>query len=249
MGSTIMNKVVSSLALLILFSLQDFSITVSSDSNEEADALLKWKASLQSHNRSLLPSWTNATTNVSSKISPCAWFGISCNDAGRVINISLRNTGLSGALSDFSFSSFPQLVHLDLSLNGFLGTIPSQIGNLSKLSYISLQSNQLSGKIPLEVGLLTHLKVLHFQFNQLKLLVLVLEVIKWKHSRDFLCSILSSSLNKDVALDEMLDPRLPASSRSVQEKLISILGVAFPCLNESPVSRPTMQTVSRQLQI
>ncbi|GAY32771.1 hypothetical protein CUMW_274200 [Citrus unshiu] len=242
MGSTNMNKVVSSLALLILFSLLDFSITVSSDSNEEADALLKWKASLQSHNRSLLPSWTNATTNVSSKICPCAWFGISCSDAGRVINISLRNTGLSGTLSDFSFSSFPQLVHLDLSLNGFLGTIPSQIGNLSKLSYISLQSNQLSGKIPLEVGLLTHLKVLHFQFNQLKLLVLVLEVIKGKHPRDFLCSILSPSLTKDVALDEMLDPRLPTSSCSVQEKLISIMGVAFPCLNESPVSRPTMQT-------
>ncbi|KDO37259.1 hypothetical protein CISIN_1g0413001mg, partial [Citrus sinensis] len=136
-------------------------------SNEEADALLKWKASLQSHNQSLLPSWTNASTNVSSKISPCAWYGISCNDAGRVTNISLRNTGLSGTLRDFSFSSFPQLVHLDLSLNGFFGTIPSQIGNLTKLSYISLDSNQLSGKIPAEVGLLTHLKVLSFQFNEL----------------------------------------------------------------------------------
>ncbi|GAY66621.1 hypothetical protein CUMW_250240 [Citrus unshiu] len=44
-------------------------------------------------------------------------------------------------------------------------------------------------------------------------------------------------------LDEMLDPRLPAPSRSVQEKLISIVEVAFSCLNESPESRPTMKIV------
>ncbi|GAY64839.1 hypothetical protein CUMW_236620 [Citrus unshiu] len=159
MGSPTLNIIVPSLVLLILFLVLSFLITISSESNKEADALLKWKASLQSHNLSLLPSWTNATTNVSSKISPCAWYGINCNDAGRVTNITLRNTGLSGTLRDFSFSSFPQLVHLDLSLNGFFGTIPSQIGNLTKLNYISLESNQMSGKIPLEVGLLTHLKL------------------------------------------------------------------------------------------
>ncbi|ESR55377.1 hypothetical protein CICLE_v10018798mg [Citrus x clementina] len=151
MGSPTLSTVVPSLVLLILFFVLSFLITVSSESNEEADALLKWKASLQSHNQSLLPSWTNATTNVSSKISPCAWYGISCDDAGRVTNISLRNTGLSGTLRDLSFSSFPQLVLLDLSHNGLFGTIPSQIGNLSKLSYISLDSNQFSGKIPAEL--------------------------------------------------------------------------------------------------
>ena len=79
--------------------------------------------------------------------------------------------------------------------------------------------------------------------------VLVLEVIKGKHPRDFLSSISSSSLNTDIELDEMLDPRLPAPSRSVQEKLISIMEVAFSCLNESPESRPTMKIVSQQLRI
>lgn len=79
--------------------------------------------------------------------------------------------------------------------------------------------------------------------------VLALEVIKGKHPRDFLSSISSSSLNTDIELDEMLDPRLPAPSRSVQEKLISIVKVAFSCLNESPESRPTMKIVSQQLRI
>ncbi|KAH9782079.1 MDIS1-interacting receptor like kinase 2 [Citrus sinensis] len=162
-----MNKVVSSLALLILFSLLDFSIAVSSDSNEEADALLKWKASLQSHNRSLLPSWTNATTNVSSKISSCAWYGISCNDAGRVVNISLPAKGLKGKLHDFSFSSFPHLAYLDLSYNKLFGTIPPQISNLTNLIYLYFGGDQFSGNIPPEVGLMSHLKFLYIDTNQL----------------------------------------------------------------------------------
>ncbi|KAK9205602.1 hypothetical protein WN943_015870 [Citrus x changshan-huyou] len=181
MGSPTLSTVVPSLVLFILFFVLSFLITVSSESNEEADALLKWKASLQSHNQSLLPSWTNATTNVSSKISPCAWYGISCNDAGRVTNISLRNTGLSGTLRDFSFSSFPQLVHLDLSLNGFFGTIPSQIdknklygslppfvGNFTNLRLFHVHGNSLYGSIPRAIWNLKSLVYLNLSFNQFR---------------------------------------------------------------------------------
>ncbi|KAK9178081.1 hypothetical protein WN943_027271 [Citrus x changshan-huyou] len=144
-----------------------FLITVSSESNEEADALLKWKASLQIHNRSLLSSWIKDTSNVSSKISPCAWSGISCNDAGRVINISLRGVGLKGKLHDFSFSSFPHLAYLDLRDNKLFGTIPPQISNLTNLSILYLGGNQFSGNIPPEVGLMSHLKILYIDSNQL----------------------------------------------------------------------------------
>ncbi|KDO56172.1 hypothetical protein CISIN_1g0468601mg, partial [Citrus sinensis] len=136
-------------------------------SNEEADALLKWKASLQSHNQSLLPSWPNATTNVSSKISPCAWSGISCNDAGRVIKISLPKIGLKGTLHDFSFSSFPHLAYLDLSYNELFGTIPPQISNLTNLTTLYFGGDQFSGNIPPEVGLMSHLELLHIDTNQL----------------------------------------------------------------------------------
>ena len=145
MGSPTLNTVVPSLVLLILFFVLSFLITVSSESNEEADALLKWKASLQIHNRSLLSSWIKDTSNVSSKISPCAWSGISCNDAGRVIKISLPGVGLKGKLHDFSFSSFPHLAYLDLSRSGLFCTIPPQISNLTNLSNLYLTSNQLSG--------------------------------------------------------------------------------------------------------
>ncbi|KAH9782730.1 MDIS1-interacting receptor like kinase 2 [Citrus sinensis] len=152
MGSPTPNAVVPSLVFPIIFFWLSFQITISSESNEEADALLKWKASLQNHNRSLLSSWINDATNVSSKLSPCAWSGISCNDAGRVINISLPNIGVNGTLHDFSFSSFPHLAYLDLTWNGFFGTIPPQISNLSNLRYLYLGSNQFSGNILAELN-------------------------------------------------------------------------------------------------
>ncbi|KAH9726763.1 MDIS1-interacting receptor like kinase 2 [Citrus sinensis] len=167
MGSPTLNTVVPSLVLLIPFFVLSFLITVSSESNEEADALLKWKASLQNHNRSLLSSWVKDTTNVSSKTSPCAWYGISCNDAGRVDNITLPAKGLKGKLHDFSFSLFPHLAYLDLSYNKLFGTIPPQISNLTNLIHLYFGGNQFSGNIPPEVGLMSHLMFLYIDTNHL----------------------------------------------------------------------------------
>ncbi|ESR55368.1 hypothetical protein CICLE_v10023288mg [Citrus x clementina] len=152
--------------------------------SKEAHALRKSKASLQSHNRSLLPSWTIATTNVSSDITLCAWSGIGCNAAGRVVYINFTNTGLSGTLHDFSFSSFPHLTYLDLSFNELFGnlnnlvklflldnslssSIPPNIGNLRSLLELDLSINQLSGSIPPSVGNLKSLAVLELNANQL----------------------------------------------------------------------------------
>ncbi|KAH9699477.1 putative leucine-rich repeat receptor-like protein kinase [Citrus sinensis] len=158
------NLVIFSLVFLILFPILDFPLIVSCDSTEEAHALLKWKTSLQNQNGSLLPSWT---LNNPTKISPCTWFGIHCNHAGRVNSINLTSAGLKGTLHDFSFSSFPHLGYLDLRINQFFGIIPPQIGNLSMLKFLGLSFNQFSGSIPPEIGYLTHLKLLSFSKNQL----------------------------------------------------------------------------------
>ncbi|GAY62790.1 hypothetical protein CUMW_220590 [Citrus unshiu] len=141
-----------------------FPLIVSCDSTEEAHALLKWKTSLQNQNGSLLPSWT---LNNPTKISPCTWFGIHCNHAGRVNSINLTSAGLKATLHDFSFSSFPHLGYLDLRINQFFGIIPPQIGNLSMLKFLGLSFNQFSGSITPEIGYLTHLKLLSFSKNQL----------------------------------------------------------------------------------
>ncbi|KAJ9546053.1 hypothetical protein OSB04_025760 [Centaurea solstitialis] len=134
----------------------------STSSLDQVTALLKWKSSLHTQNNTiLLPSWTDQTT-----VSPCNWYGISCNPEGAVSRLNLSSSGLNGTLEHFSFSSFPNLTHFELSLNYFSGIIPSEIARLSKLVYLDFSSNQFSGIIPPEIGRLRNLDTLHLFDNQ-----------------------------------------------------------------------------------
>jgi len=54
-----------------------------------------------------------------------------------------------------------------LSSNQLSGSIPKEIGNLSKLTELNLISNQLNGSIPKEIGNLSNLRYLHLSSNQL----------------------------------------------------------------------------------
>ncbi|GJY36727.1 gamma-tubulin complex component 4 [Tanacetum coccineum] len=71
---------------------------------------------------------------------------------GLVSRINLQDASISGTLTDFEFSSLPNLTHFDLSNNSVGGAIPSTIGNLSKIEYLDLSTNLLEGVIPSEIG-------------------------------------------------------------------------------------------------
>ena len=73
--------------------------------------------------------------------------------------------------------------------------------------------------------------------------VLALEVMKGKHPRDFLPTLSSSPAKMNIRLHDLLDSRLPPPSPGVEDKLKSIMEVAFLCLDANPTSRPTMQIV------
>ncbi|KAK9983355.1 hypothetical protein SO802_032880 [Lithocarpus litseifolius] len=158
-----------SLVLLVQFVLLCSSYNVTSESTEEANALLKWKSCLENNTQPQLSSWTllpRNATNPKPSTSPCTWFGISCNPAGSVTRINLTSSGLQGMLHEFPFSSLPNLAYIDLFDNVLFGTIPPQIGNLSKLIYLDLSYNKLSGSVPPEIGHLTKLEFLQLVNNQ-----------------------------------------------------------------------------------
>uniref|UniRef100_A0A6N2LLK4 non-specific serine/threonine protein kinase n=1 Tax=Salix viminalis TaxID=40686 RepID=A0A6N2LLK4_SALVM len=132
---------------------------VAEGNTTEAEALLKWKASLDSQSQSLLSSWVG--------ISPCIkWIGITCDNSESVTNLTLESFGLRGTLYDFNFSSFPNLLILDLRNNSLSGTIPSQIGNLSRIIKLNLCHNELTGSIPSEMNNLTRLTFLGLSKNE-----------------------------------------------------------------------------------
>ncbi|CDP14110.1 unnamed protein product [Coffea canephora] len=123
--------------------------------NLEAEALLK-------------SGWWGDSSIIATNISAhCQWPGILCNDAGSVAEILLPGYEIQDDLTNFSFSSFPNLGRLDLSRNGLYGAIPHQIGALSKLTHLTLSNNFIKGIIPHSIANLTNLVTLDLSYNSL----------------------------------------------------------------------------------
>ncbi|KAJ4723871.1 putative Receptor protein kinase [Melia azedarach] len=366
MGLLDNNLTAFSFISLILIPSLNFLLPVSSDSAKEANALLKWKTSFdQNQNHSLLRSWTLRPAVNFTKISACSWFGIYCNQAGRVVGINLTSTGLKAtndfddeycigkggqasvykaelssgdiiavkkfyspipdgianqqeflneikalteirhrnivkflgfcshpqnsflvygylergslattlsndattnefgwkvrmnvikdvadALSYLHHDCFPPIVHRDLSSNNVLLDVEyvahvSDFGTAKLLNPDSSNLTKLAGTYGYVAPELAYTMKVTEQCDVYSFGVLTLEVIKGKHPRDFLSSISSSSI--DITLNEMLDTRLPHPSLEMQQKLTSVIEVAFLCVDKRPECRPTMQKVSQLL--
>ncbi|KAF3456803.1 hypothetical protein FNV43_RR01457 [Rhamnella rubrinervis] len=139
----------------------------------EAEALVKWKDSLDHQTQSFLSSWkllprsSNSSLSANSSDTHCHWVGIHCDKFSSVLKITLDNSNLKGTLQNFDFSSFPNLTTLVLSNNSLYGSIPPSLSNLSMLTYLDLSVNQFSGNIPNEICLLSCLQVLYLDYNDL----------------------------------------------------------------------------------
>ncbi|KAL6327616.1 hypothetical protein AAG906_022029 [Vitis piasezkii] len=98
---------------------------------------------------------------------------------------SWSDCGLRGTIHNLDFFSLPNLLTLNLSNNSFYGTIPTNIGNISKLiTILDLGLNNFNGIIPHQVGLLTSLSFLALDTNHLRDLLMILIVNKqsrWSH--------------------------------------------------------------------
>jgi Leucine-rich repeat (LRR) protein len=108
--------------------------------------------------------WINKTNWLSAEpIS--SWFGVKTY-MGKVTELNLNYNNLIGTLPS-EIGNLTKLTKLDLSVNRLIGTLPIEIGNLIYLSYLTLSYNLLSGPIPAEIGNLTNLTYLDLCSNNL----------------------------------------------------------------------------------
>nr|KAJ0215448.1 hypothetical protein LSAT_V11C300125140 [Lactuca sativa] len=144
---------------------------------EEANALHKWKATLQIPNNSLVSSWIPLPLNSNLSVPCTSWFGIVCNADGSIKNLNLSLSGLKGTLLQFPFSLLHNLSHFDLSVNNFFGPIPPEIRLLSRLVYLDFSENNFSGVIPPEIGtMLSNLEIFYLNGNNLSGSILLTKI-------------------------------------------------------------------------
>ncbi|OMO57813.1 hypothetical protein COLO4_35066 [Corchorus olitorius] len=149
---------------------------------EEANALLKWKNSLDEQRQYFLSSWVGNY--------PCHWIGIICDNSRRVSQLNLSSSGLKGPIPKSlknctslyrvrlehnqltgnlseDFGIYPKLDYLDLSDNKLHGKLSPKWGQCHNLASLRLSNNNISGEIPSELGKATLLQVCDLSSNNL----------------------------------------------------------------------------------
>ena len=84
----------------------------------------------------------------------------------RVTKLNIARRGLLGTIPT-ELGNLTNLRELLLSVNNLTGAIPSALGNLSNLETLIMGNNNLTGEIPSDLGNLTNLTRLLFNSNQL----------------------------------------------------------------------------------
>ncbi|TVU30657.1 hypothetical protein EJB05_22288, partial [Eragrostis curvula] len=173
------------LCVLTLVLLQLFTTICHSNTDNDIRALLSFKSLIREDPLNALSSWNNLGSSTSN--GTCRWTGVICGSrlsTGRVISLQLRGLGLVGTISPH-LGNLTRLRVLDLSdnklegeippslgdclalhnLNLSTGTIPSSMGQLSKLDVLNIRKNNISGLIPSSFANLTVLTFFSISVN------------------------------------------------------------------------------------
>ncbi|XP_075661118.1 receptor kinase-like protein Xa21 [Castanea sativa] len=79
--------------------------------------------------------------------------------------LDLSQNNLTGTIPKQLFAISMLSISLSLAQNFFVGSLPSEVGNLVHLSVLNLSENKLSGKIPSSLGFCTSLEYLYVEGN------------------------------------------------------------------------------------
>ncbi|XP_048333056.2 receptor-like protein EIX2 [Ziziphus jujuba] len=176
----------------------------------ERQALLSFKHGILDKGN-FLSSWTS-----SSNEDCCKWIGIKCdNKTGHVITLDLSpvtflNHPNFGNEIGSSLLELQYLKHLDLSVNNFT-RIPNFIGSFTSLNYLNLSYNYIVGTIPSRIGNLTKLRVLDLRGS-----ILMIESLHWLPHLSSLRILRFEDTNFTKAVDWLQSIKLASSLSSLE---------------------------------
>ncbi|XP_073006580.1 receptor-like protein EIX2, partial [Typha latifolia] len=174
----------------------------------ERDALLSFKASIEDPS-DVLSSWQTGQ-------DCCRWRGVVCsNRTGHVVKLDLHNKfkyfRTLGSEINPSLLAIEHLNYLNLSYNDFEHKrIPEFIGSFKNLKYLDLSYASFSGSIPPQLGNLTKLLHLDLSANSLE----SVDYVAWLPRLSSLKYLGMSKVNLSAAVDGVQAmSMLPASLR------------------------------------
>jgi len=106
-------------------------------------------------------SWTNKTNWLTGPVKN--WYGVAV-DAGRVREINLDDNNLIGSIPS-TIGNISRLKVLVISNNLLSGSLPKELGDLTKLQVFYAYNNLFGGELPNELGNMTALKDLWLDGN------------------------------------------------------------------------------------
>ncbi|CAL5210895.1 unnamed protein product [Lathyrus oleraceus] len=113
------------------------------------------------NNLTFMPEKSSKLKLWKSSIDCCDWVGVACDSEGFVIGLDLREESISGGFDTASsLFSLQHLQKLNLAVNNFNSVIPSGFNKLVMLDYLNLSYAGFVGQIPIEISQLTRLVTL-----------------------------------------------------------------------------------------
>ncbi|MFT6333871.1 MAG: hypothetical protein ACI86M_003004 [Saprospiraceae bacterium] len=98
--------------------------------------------------------------------TPCTWYGITCDNQENIIEVDLFNNNLVGTVPS-TLGELTKIRTLKLMNNDLSGTFPDIWADLDVIEFIDLSNNEFTGIMPSSLGSLLKLNTLYIENNNM----------------------------------------------------------------------------------